>query len=286
MTQVADTENAFKPVEPAVHHRPQRIAPDVHVIRQLQGEGTAPFSLYINSLVITGREPVIIDTGTEANRRQWLEDVFSIVDPAEVRWIFLTHDDLDHVGNLEVALRMCPKATLVTSWLMVERMTPSYNIPWSRIRWVNDGDHFQAGDRTLVALRPPTYDSPTTRGIFDTGSGVYYASDSFGAAVPHPVDEAGDLDEAVWSEGLTGVNRLLSPWIAVADPVKFAVRVTAVRTLEATAIATCHGPVIRGRQLPVAYELMSRLPEMGAVPIPGQAELEGILASFGDAHGH
>mgnify|MGYP003296853863 CR=1 FL=1 len=30
---------------------------------------------------------------------QFLADVFSIVEPEDVRWIFLSHDDVDHSGG-------------------------------------------------------------------------------------------------------------------------------------------------------------------------------------------
>ena len=33
-----------------------------------------------------------------------------------MRWIFLSHDDVDHVGNLAVLLELCPRATVLTSW--------------------------------------------------------------------------------------------------------------------------------------------------------------------------
>jgi flavorubredoxin len=29
--------------------------------------------------------------------------VFSLVDPKDVQWIFLSHDDVDHSGNLDEA---------------------------------------------------------------------------------------------------------------------------------------------------------------------------------------
>ena len=72
-------------------------------------------------MVITGAEPVIVDTGNELSRDEWMEAAFSIVDPADVRWIFLSHDDHDHIGNLTAVLDACPKATLVTNWFTVER---------------------------------------------------------------------------------------------------------------------------------------------------------------------
>ena len=79
----------------------------IHQVQHALGE---PLDIYINSMVILGAEPVIVDTGTPANRTQWLEDVFSLVEPEDVRWIFLSHDDVDHTGNLDEALAACPNA--------------------------------------------------------------------------------------------------------------------------------------------------------------------------------
>ena len=74
---------------------------------------------------------------------------FGLVDPADVRWVFLSHDDSDHTGNLAPVLDLCPNATLVTSWFANERMSGDLVVPPHRQRWVNDGESFDAGDRTL-----------------------------------------------------------------------------------------------------------------------------------------
>ncbi len=283
--------NPFSPLPPPNHHAPLRVADDVFLIRQLQGEGVGPMAIYVNSLVIAGDEPVIVDTGAANNREHWLRDVFTIVDPPDVRWIYISHDDVDHLGNLDMVLDACPNATLVVDWLIVERTSVERRLPMNRMRWVNEGDHFQAGNRTLVALRPPTYDAPTTRGLFDTRSRVYWASDSFGAPVAHAADAAADLPLDAWSQSLSMFNRMLSPWAAVADPVKFSDRVQAVRSLDPQVIATCHGPVIGRAQIDTALQVMSGLPSMGTVPLPGQDVLEGMLAAItggavGDAPHH
>lgn len=275
--------DAYRPLEPPVHHEPQRVADGVYVIRQLQGEGQAPIAVYINSVVIDGAEPIIVDTGTRANRRAWLDDVFSIVSPERVRWIFLTHDDVDHTGNLIEVLERCPNATLLASWFITERLTPEYNLPLTRMRWIDDGESLVLGDRTLVALRPPTFDSPATRGLFDTRSRVYYASDSFGTAVPHHVDVAGDLPGDAWMQGFVAVNSMLSPWVGLADARRFADSVKAVESLDAGVVVSCHGPVITGNVLTRAYETMKRMPELSKgpmPPLPGQAELEAIVAAM------
>ncbi len=48
-------------------------------------------------------------------------------------------------------------------------------MPFDRVRWVRDGESFQAGDRTLVAVCPPFFDNPTTRGLLDTTTRVYWS---------------------------------------------------------------------------------------------------------------
>ena len=108
---------------------PELIAPDTHVIRQLAGEGMGPVATFVNSMVITGAEPVIIDCGPSVSREAWLETVFGLVEPEDVRWIFLSHDDVDHTGNLLQVLEACPQATLVTNWFSMERMAADYRCP-------------------------------------------------------------------------------------------------------------------------------------------------------------
>ncbi len=153
----------FTPVAPTAHVSPTRIAADTFVIHQVQPALGQPLFVYLNSMVIRGREPVIVDTGTPANRDQWLKDVFSLVEPNDVRWVFLSHDDVDHSGNLDEVMTACPNAQLVCSWAMVERHTNCFDFPLERCRWVMHEESFDVGDRTLHAVRPPIYDSPTTR---------------------------------------------------------------------------------------------------------------------------
>ena len=39
--------------------------------------------------------------GHAGEPKQWMEDAFALVEPTDVRWIFLSHDDVDHSGNLD-----------------------------------------------------------------------------------------------------------------------------------------------------------------------------------------
>jgi flavorubredoxin len=257
---------------------PYRVADDTWVIPQLV-EAPPVGYVFFNSMVITGREPVVVDTGAPVHREQWLRAAWNIVDPKDVRWIFLTHDDRDHAGNLMHVLEACPKATLVTTWFMFARLHEEMDVPMNRCRWVGDGETFDAGDRTLLAVQPPFFDNPTTRGLFDERTGVYWSVDSFGANIPHAVEDAADLPQDVWEEGILLVNRLNHPWFQWMDAAKINRHIDRTASLPIDVIANCHGPAIHGPMVERAYELIRRIPSMDPYLEPTQADLELWLAA-------
>ena len=128
--------------------------------------------------------------------------MFSLVEPDDVRWIFLSHDDVDHTGNLDEALSACPNAKLVCNWAMVERHTNCFDFPLAPLPLDPDGDSFDVGDRTLQTLRPPVFDSPTTRGLYDSKTGVYWRVDTFATPLPDPNMGIADLDQDFWTDSM------------------------------------------------------------------------------------
>ncbi|WP_214106432.1 MBL fold metallo-hydrolase [Acrocarpospora catenulata] len=224
---------------------PHRVAPDTVLIPRLVPQ-PGGFG-YVNSMVITGREPVLVDTGAAEHRDTWLEDVFSVVDPPDVRWIFISHPDPDHIGNLLVALNLCPQATLVTA--------PSRHAPThQRSRPITDGESFQAGDRVLTAVRPPLYDAPTTYGLYDDRSGVYWSADCFGAVTQTPTTNATDLPADDHLDAIHHFATTLSPWHAWLDQARFGHYLDHIATMELTAITTAHGPTITGHRISRTFE--------------------------------
>lgn len=257
--------------------QPYKIAEETFVIPwALEAPPVGHFPM--NSRVIRGAEPVLVDTGAPAVRSQWLEAAWSVVDPLDVRWIFLTHDDRDHAGNLLAVLAQCPNATLLTTWFSIGRMAEEWETPVNRCRFMTDGDTIDAGDRTLVAKRPPLYDNPTTRALFDPKTDVLWAVDTFATNVPAPVPETAALSENEFRDGQLFGGRLVSPWVALADVRKFGSVVTDFQHLNAEVIAGCHTPVLRGPQIPEAYDLLRRLPEMPPWTEFTQADLDQWMA--------
>lgn len=277
MTLVEPLTAAAGPVPP--RHQPVEIAPDTFVVQATQGEGIAPVAVHLNAMVIRGREPIVVDTGMpDALGHHYLEDIADLVDPEDVRWIFLSHDDVDHYGNLDALMASCPRAVLVTTWFQWERLGNLPAIPPWRMRWVADGETFEANGRTYAAIRPPLYDSPTTRGLLDTGTGVYWASDCFATSVPTARAEVSELDRDEWLGACVGHAQQLSPWLAVADERRYRASVDALAALDVKAIASCHSPTITGGDVDVALDLLRQIPDWPTVEVPGQELLDQIIA--------
>ncbi len=275
------TTNTFAPLAPEIFVPPTQVAEDTFVLHQVQPALGAPLFVYINSMVILGEQPMIVDTSTPANREQFLEEVFTLVDPEAVRWVYLSHDDVDHSGNLDEVMTACPNAQLVCTWAMIERHTNCFNFPLDRCRWVMDGETLDIGDRTLQLFRPPVYDSPTTRGIYDPTTRVYWGVDTFATPLPDHNLGVADLDEEFWFGGMTlFALGAVSPWISMLDPAKYGEYVDHVQNLDIQTFAACHTPVLAGEYLDTAFAWVRELPEADPPPMPDQAVLEQIVAAM------
>jgi flavorubredoxin len=234
--------------------------------------------LYLNSMVIRGKEPVLVDTGAPIFRDEYFEAAFSIVDRKDVRWVFLSHDDRDHSGNLVQVLEMCPNARVVTNFVGVGRLSEEWALPMDRVVFMNDGDTFDVGDRTLAAIRPPYFDSPATRGLWDPKTGVYYSVDSFGATVQEPCEDAGDVPPDVYENGFNWFNRANHPWHENADPTKIDKVINRIRKLEPSVIVSYHAPAARRRSEQLC-DMIAKIARMEPLPMPSQADLEAMLSA-------
>lgn len=275
---MTDTQTSTRPTRTRL--RPTRIAPETFVVHKHQGEGTAPVVVALNSMVIRGRQPVVVDTGVAEHRDEYLDDVFSLVEPDDVRWVFISHDDVDHTGNVNEIMELCPNATLVINWFMTERMGASLEVPPQRWRWVADGEALDVGDRVLRAVRPPVYDSPTTRGLFDPTTGVYWSSDSFATPMDRPVVDVDELDPTMWVEGMATFDNYISPWLRITDTAAYQATVDRVERLRPTAIVGCHTPAVTGARVGEAIAAARRSPTAAFTSEPDQAVLDAIVAAL------
>ena len=260
---------------------PQEIAPETWLIPNLYPNPDGTF-VPVNAMLIRGEQPVIVDTGAPIHRDLWREKVFSLVDPEDVRWIFLSHDDGDHTGGLLEALDLCPNATLIGNFFIVERLSLEFEVPVHRMQWINEGESLDAGDRTLHLFKPPIFDGPTTRGLYDSRTAAMWIVDSFASVVP---DEAGlydvrEVPREMYDEAFPLFNSMVSPWHQWLDPVRYSAHLDDVESLGILTVASAHGPVHTGDTIHAAFDRVRALAGRPIVPMPGQDVLDQIIAGM------
>lgn len=200
----------------------------------------------VNSFVIRAAEPVLVDTGLIATQDGFMRGLRSLIDPASLRWIYLTHVDNDHIGSLERLLVEAPRARIVTTFLGLGKYSLRGVLPPERVFLLNPGQTLDVGDRKLLALRPPTFDSPETTAIFDGKTRTLFSSDCFGAVVQQHAEDASALGASALRDGCVLWTTVDSPWLHMTESTAFERTLSAVRALRPELVLSSHLPPARG----------------------------------------
>ncbi|HVL89205.1 MAG TPA: MBL fold metallo-hydrolase [Actinomycetota bacterium] len=243
--------------------------------------------LPVNSFLIKGDEPILIDTGMTPDKEEFLATLGSLIDPADLRWIWLTHADRDHTGAISELLELAPNARVATAFITLGLMLAGNQpIPPERAYLVRTGTVVEAGSRSLEAIRPPLFDNPGTVGFYDRTSGVLFSSDFLGGVMPS-MDHAyaDDITEVPDSDVATGQllwGSVDAPWVHNADEAKFGRDIDMVRACDPKIVLSTHLPPIRGN-VDAHLKTVSKLPSSAPTMLPDQAVLEAAMSEI--AHG-
>ena len=201
------------------------------------GMGVLP----VNSFLLKGREPLLVDTGLAALGDAYLSALEAEIDLRELRWIWLSHLDADHAGNLARVLDRAPRVRIVTNFLGRGKMQLA-GLDVSRVHLLEPGAALELADRRLMAVRPPYFDAPESLGFFDARDGVLFLVDAFGAVLPEPVTDVGELADAPLQAGLAGWSSLDAPWLALVDQARFGRTLEAIARLQPATLLSGHLP--------------------------------------------
>lgn len=197
--------------------------------------------LAVNSFLLNGREPVLVDTGLAALGDAVIDALAGEIDLEDLRWIWLSHTDADHIGNLARILALAPRAQVVTNFLGAGKLM-MLGHDMSRVHVLDPSQALQLPDRALHPVRPPYYDAPETQGFIDSATRVLFAADAFGAVLPEPVEAVDAVDNATLRDGLVAWSTIDAPWLQVADRDRLGATLAAVDRLDPSAILSGHLP--------------------------------------------
>jgi flavorubredoxin len=233
----------------------------------------------VNAFLLKAREPVLVDTGMAADSPAFLESLRNVIDPKDLKWIWLTHPDPDHIGSLHPLLKEAPQVKVITTFLGFGIMGLINPLPMDRVYFLNPGQQINLGDRTLTAVAPPTFDNPCTTGCYDSRSDAFFSADYFGAVLSAPAQEAGEVPADALRHGQLLWESIDHPWIQKVDRQKFAADLEAIRRMNPRHIMCSHLPPASGMTASL-LETMALTPDAAPYVGPDQAVLEQLLAQL------
>jgi flavorubredoxin len=238
----------------------------------IPGLGIVP----VNAFVLKAAQPVLVDTGLVPLSDEFMEKLSSVIDPADLHWLWLTHTDQDHIGSLWPVLEAAPELRIITTYLGVGKMSLWDPLPMDRVYLLNPGQSIDIGDRVLKAIKPPTYDAPETTGFYDPKSATLFSSDCFGTLMSEPADSAAGIGTENLRDGMVLWATVDAPWLHMANKTLFEKNLDRIRELHPKLILSAHLPVARE----MTEELLGNLGSApGAKPFvgPDQKALEAML---------
>jgi hypothetical protein len=233
--------------------------------------------LPVNAFVIHADQPVLVDTGSVGLSESFMECLNQVIDPRDLRWLWLTHTDPDHVGNYTEVLNAAPNLRVASTYLTMGKLG-LLGLPIDRIYLLNPGQSLDVGDRRLLAVKPPSYDAPESTGFMDSKTHAFFCVDCFGALMSEPAETAIDIDPMELRSGLTTWATVDSPWLSMVDESTFIGTLEAVRQMRPEMTLSSH--------LPPAVDMIDTLLDYLAsahfAPAfvgPDQAAMEQMLAT-------
>jgi flavorubredoxin len=249
---------------------------DIDVITSdipIPGFGLVP----VNAFVIKGDEPMLVDTGAVVESDAFMAALQSVIDPADLRWIWLTHTDFDHIGSLHRLLDANPQIRLITTFMGVGIMSLAAPLPMDRLQFLNPGEKLDVGGRTLRAFKPPVFDNPSTTGFLDETSGALFSSDCFGALLAEVPESAADLTDEQLREGQVFWATVDSPWLHKVDESALAKELDGIRALQPEMVLSSHLPAAGKDQMDRLLASVAAAPRAQPFVGPDQVALQQML---------
>lgn len=253
-----------------------KAAPDIDVLTgalPVPGLGVVP----VNAFVLQGSEPLLVDTGAVVHKDAFLSALDTVIDRSSLRWIWLTHPDPDHIGALQTLLRDNPHCRVITTFLAMGMMSLHSPLPIDRVHLLNPGEVLEVGHRSLLAVKPPTFDNPATTGFFDRSSRTLFSADCFGAVLDEPPQDAAELSEAQLRDGQTLWTSIDAPWLHQVDRGLLARELDRYRRLDPALVLSSHLPKASGKAMSLMLQSLASVPDAQPFVGPNQPALEAML---------
>ncbi len=191
-----------------------------------------------NAFFINAEKKVVIDTVKKTFRKDFIQKLSTLTDPAEIDYIICNHTEPDHSGSLTYLLDMAPNATVIGSGQALNYLSEMIGRPFKSMK-IRDGDTLDLGNKTLRFIGAANLHWPDTIYTYLEEDNILFTCDSFGSHYSNEKmfdDEVGDFHDAFRYY----FDVILKPFS------KFMLKaIDKIDALDISMICPGHGPILR-----------------------------------------
>ena len=192
-----------------------------------------------NAYMVKGSRGIaVIETVKSGFFREFIDEVKSLADPAQIKYIILNHMEPDHSGSIGELLKLAPEAQVVVSRTGEHFIKHILNYQ-PKLMKMGDGDRIDLGDKHLRFIAAPFLHWPDSMFTYLEEDQILFDCDFLGAHYADPM-LFGDQDEGFLEDFKYYYDHIMRPFkpyvIQALDK---------LAAMPLAMVAPGHGPVIR-----------------------------------------
>lgn len=173
-----------------------------------------------NSYLIREEKNVLIDTVDHKFSREFVQNLRSEIDLADIDYIIINHAEEDHAGALTELMAQIPDTPIYCTANAIDSINGHHHHPEWNFKVVKTGDTLDIGDgKQLIFVETPMLHWPDSMMTYMTGDAVLFSNDAFGQ---HYCDEHLFNDEVDQTELFEQCQRyyanILTPFSRLVTP--------------------------------------------------------------------
>ncbi len=216
-----------------------------------------------NSYLILDQKKVLVDTAWGPFQDEFLQNVCSLVNPADLDMIVVNHAEPDHSGSLPALMKLAPQAQVVLSKRGLDSVRGYYHQDWN-FRPVKSGESIRTGDMELVFIEAPMLHWPDTMFTYVKGRDLLLSNDAFGQhyATAYRFNDQVNREE-LYEEAVKYYANILTPF---SDQVTRKIEELLSLNLPVDMIAPSHGVIWRDDPLQIVRTYAEWARQKPAIP--------------------
>jgi flavorubredoxin len=164
----------------------RHITQDLYQIGECVAGQAGHEAVRVYVLLNNGR-PILIDCGSHLHRAALLRELDRLLNGTAPQFIFLTHSELPHSGNLQKIAEKWPKIQVLVSNVLLPYIELAPVLPLGQITAVTPGAILEFAGRRLEFVDALLKDQPGSQWLYDSLTKTLFTGDGFGYY--HPPDQ-------------------------------------------------------------------------------------------------